>query len=931
MKHISYSALSILVAVAMLVLNGCSDDDRGVDATPSDSAEFGSQTSVELPADLSHIIPQGQLAVNLLYMDGKARTTVRGTHSVSEAGKSVIGFERRIRVGSYVIASVYFKEAEGRVKEVNMGCTMNVDRASNSVLPHTYDVDAGFFGNGTADEPYRIGSQAGLDLMRYMFADGAHDSDGIYFRQVSDIDMTSSYNKGFQPICGSAAFPFRGNYDGGGHSIYWLAVRMLDDKNAQVSDVVPASGLFGYASGASFRDLNIVDPVAIGAGSTGTLVGAVAGRGGVEETSTTLTNIHVTKKSSTSSEVFGTNFVGGIVGGVDINAVLVLTDCSNDGLPVTCREDGSFVGGLLGGGTVNASAVIQNCTNKAVVTGKGSRCAGGIIGGIEAATVADTHNYGTVSAPKCLGTGGIAGGLGTSTFAAVTNYGEVRGDTGTGGIVGSTVVSKSDGSYNDIIITSGHNYGSVEGCLNTGGIIGEAQGMLADCYNRGDVTGTEAFTGGLMGYAPVTAINSSYNAGSINGVKCAGGIMGRAMYYILGGCSNVGSVSATSDMAGGILGLGGCTGMINFCNNYGDVSAPYYAGGIAARVGDSYALVESDVASLVTSYGKSAIKIFLAVKKPPTQLPDFLVKLKKGHKILKVVTSSAKLIYDIVTPAQAQDVNRWDELYEHQLPERNDAMVSQMLSEVSAMIPAYTGQFPGISGLPMAVYDNNRVFVDTLTGDNDDIFSQNVHDRLADISDQVAEVEEAKEIALAVASCVLAVAGLVVSGPASVATIVLSAAVTTAGILTTRMDNAVEVSQCCNFGAVNAGADGYGIVARLGDHVRLSDCFSAGQTSGRGIAEKNGQADVHAKRTLAVGVCDQYSFGSGGSEASGHFYWANVGAGGSPSGARNASDLALKDTYTSVPDAFDFDNNAAWAFLVPAVPVPYNNLYLPFR
>lgn len=922
---------SIILTAGMFALTACSDEERAADA-PDDSADFGSQRYVELPVNLSHVIPQGQVSVNITYEDGKARTSLRGTHGLSDADRSVIGFDRNIRTGRYVITSINFKDREGQVREANMGCQVTVGRESNSVYPTTFDVRAGFFGSGTADDPYRVGSQTGLDLMRYMFTDGAHESEGLYFRQVSDIDMTSSYNKGFRPICGTADNPFRGNYDGGGHSIYWLAVRTLDNKNMDVSAAMPASGLFGYASGASFRNLTLVDPVSIGAGSTGTLVGAVAGRSGVEETATTFTGIHVVKKSSNSSEVYGTNFVGGIVGGVDINAVVVLTDCSNDGLPVTCRSDGSFVGGLVGGGTVNATAIIQNSTNKATVTCEGTRCAGGIIGGIEAATITDSHNYGTVSGNhKCLGTGGIAGGLGTSTFAAVTNYGTVKGDTGTGGIVGSTVVRKSDGTYNDIIMTSGHNYGSVEGRLNTGGLIGEAQGMLADCYNRGDVTGTEAFVGGVMGYAPVATINSSYNAGSVNGVKCAGGIVGRSMYYILGGCSNVGSVMASADMAGGILGLGGCTGMINFCNNYGDVTAPYYAGGIAARVGDSHALVESDIASLVTSYGKSALKIFLAVHKPPMKLPDFLVKLKKGHKILKVITSSAELIYDIATPAQAQDVNRWDELYQHQLPERNDAMVSQMLSEISGMIPAYSGQFPGIANLPMAVYDNNRLFVDNLTGDNDDVFSDNVHERLAEISDQVAEVEEAREIALAAASCVLAVAGLVVSGPASVATIVLSAAVTTAGVLTTRMDNAVEVSQCCNFGAVNAGADGYGIAARLGDHVRLNDCFSAGQTSGRGIAEKNASADVQARRTLAVGVCDQYSFGSGGSEASGHFYWASVKDGGTPAGARNTADLARKETYTSVPSAFDFDDKGTWAFLVPAVPVPYNSLYLPFR
>lgn len=154
--------------------------------------------------------------------------------------------------------------------------------------------------------------------------------------------------------------------------------------------------------------------------------------------------------------------------------------CVNEGLPVGNRSDGSFIGGLVGGGTVNATAIMDSCVNLTLVNAAGSRCAGGLIGGIETANISNCMNKGDVSAthPAALGTGGIAGGLGTSTLAVVQNEGRISGYEGTGGIVGSTVISKSDGSYNDLIITSAHNYGAVYGADNSGGIAGEAQMMM---------------------------------------------------------------------------------------------------------------------------------------------------------------------------------------------------------------------------------------------------------------------------------------------------------------------------------------------------------------------------------------------------------------------------------------------------------------------
>lgn len=926
--------LAYLITVTLMAC-ACSDDHAPDNPTVE---EFGAQQYIELPADISAIVPEGETSLALIYENGKTPVTLKGAHYVHN-GKSVIDFGRRLRVGNYVIASASAKNAEGVAEESHVGCRMHVAANSNNVYPSKFDVLTSLFGSGTPEDPYLIASAKGLKIMRALFADGKISSKDKCFLQIADIDMTRDYNKGFAPIAAKSAYPFEGSYDGGGNAIYYCAVRTLDGKGGETSAVVPATGLFGYVAGATFRNITMIDPVSIGAGSTGTLIGAVVGISGVDQTSTVLRNIRVLQKSSTASEVYGTNFVGGIVGGVDANALLMMTGCVNENLPVGNTKEGSFVGGLVGGGTINATAVLDSCINHARINAGGTRCAGGIIGGVEAANISNSVNYGYVSAPGCVGVGGIAGGLGTSSMAAVINEGGISGGTGTGGILGSTVMRREDGYFNDIIMTSGHNYGSVTGSEHTGGIVGEAQAMLSDCYNRGDVTCSGTFAGGMMGFAPVAVIHSCSNNAPVRAAQCAGGILGRSAYYILTANSNAGAVSASEGMAAGILALGGSTGMINFCANYGEVKGSDVSGGIIAKAGDSYSLTSNDVSSLIESYGKTSSKVIKALKNPPKAVSDFKAKLNKGKKVLKIFTTTRDLVQAIATPIQLQDLDYWNSLYEKELPERNEALTERMHKEMKAALASVRLGLDGIDQLPGMVYYNTRDF-DNALGDNDEALGDAIHDRLAEIDKQVAQVEKAREIAIAATSCVLAVAGMVLSGgAATTAMLVCSAAVTTVGTLSQRYDNCVEISQCCNFGAVNAGDKGYGIVARLGDHVRLQDCLSAGTASGYGVSDKSDAPfdDISVCRTISVGKENQKAFSNGYALANfGNFSLVDddyfIGS-SQETGIVKASRLADKGTYTNAYNyrTYDFDDHRYWNFMVPALPAPYNNLYYSFR
>lgn len=918
-----------LLAVLALLMASCKDSND----EPVATEEFGNQKYLELPADISAILPEGEATLSLVYENGETPLLVKVNHYV-RCGKSVLDFGRRLRTGDYVVASATRSDGDESADETHLGCRMKVESNSNSAYPSTFDIAKSLFGSGTPEDPYLIASANGLKIMRTLFAEGRHQSKDVCFLQIADIDMTRYYNKGFVPICARSAYPFAGSYDGGGHSIYYCAVRTFE--GGGTSEMVPATGLFGYAAGATFRNVTMVDPVSEGAGSTGTLVGAVVGIGGFDNTPTMFRNVRVRQQSSTASKVKGSQFVGGIVGGVDANAVLMMSGCVNENLVV---DGGSFSGGLVGGGTINSTVMLDSCVNRAAVINGGSRCKGGIIGGVETANISNCVNYGRVDAGPCMGVGGIAGGLGSSVLAAVVNYGEVSGGMGTGGIVGSTVLSRGDGCFNDVVMTSGHNYGSVRGSGNTGGIVGEAQAMLTDCYNRGPVVCSGTFAGGMIGFAPVAAIHSCYNNGPVSAAQCAAGIVGRSAYYVLIGNSNLSSVSSSGGMAAGILALGGSTGMVNFCANYGPIEGTDVSGGIVAKAGESYSLVESDVCSLVENYAKTTWKVLRAFNIPPFKVSDFMVALKKGQKVLKIFNSAIDVLKAVFTPEQLDDLDYWNSLYEKELPARNEELTALMHSDVAYSMPAFDFALGGIEQLPEKVNGNMTDFNNALQDDNDDKLSMAVHDRLADIDQQVAQVEQNREIAIAATSCVLAVAGMVVSGSGAVVTVLAcSATVSAVGTFSQRFDNCVEISQCCNFGKVNAGDKGYGIVARLGDHVRLLECLSAGECSGYGISDKSDAPmdDIVAYRTISVGKINQNPYSEDNTLIyNGHFALADNDKNASSSGQScftTAEELADRSTYSRyVNPPYDFDENRYWAFLVPAVPAPYNNRYFSFR
>ncbi len=846
--------IPLLVALFSLVLFSCEKPD-----TPVAPEGYSEIRRIELPVHIERMA-EGEMVLHFIDKATQKSDNMAIEHKL-EGGKSVITLSGNLRIGEYLLVKTErnLTKAVDEVEETPLGCSVTVGRSSASVFPQSYNSNMGAFGSGTEDDPYRISAATGLVVLGLALENG-NSFEGIYLEQQCDIDMVRYYNKGLDPIAHSKQTPFKGNYDGGGYAIKNYAVRYVDKTGVPTGAELPA-GLFGYVCGATFRNVTMLNPQIYGGTSSGAIVGVAVGVEGVEQTPTYFYNCRV-KRSNEVAEVHGSNFVGGLIGGADMQATVVMKNCVNEGLPVGNFEEGSFVGGLFGGGTMGSMAILDSLVNRAPITSSGSRCVGGILGGSAQAAITNCINYGSVDGRSALGTGGIAGGLGNSIISAVINEGLVCGNEGTGGIVGSTVLHKGEGLYNDITISSAHNYGDVIGIENTGGLVGEAQALITDGYNRGTVRGTGRYTGGLCGFTPVVSLNSCYNAGNVQGSNYGAGMVSRSDFYVIANCNNLGRIEAVGTAAG-ILGFGGSVGAVNFCNNFGLVESDGRAGGIVGLVGTKDDISFMDGASIAVSagiFGYSLISFI--VTGGQTGPKGFIAKAMDGWHVISLLLDAGTMIKAIATPGMHLDLDKWDSLYSSEIGQSNELMREKMLSEINTIIPTEDGVLKNSGIIPSVLVSGTEEFYKALSADGCYEYTKSVHKRLAELDQSVSEVQKNREIALSVVGCILAAgtlaSGFVTGGAAlGLATAALEVALSLTTELTENDSNAIEITQCCNTGGVSAGNNGYGIASKIGDFTQLYYCLSSGKTSGYGITNRQNGSGVEVYSNIACGVVGQ--------------------------------------------------------------------------
>lgn len=199
----------------------------------------------------------------------------------------------------------------------------------------------------------QITDEAGLKAI-------ANDLGGNYVL-AADITLTGQWT----PL-GNEGSPFTGTFDGGGHSIKGLTVTASSD--------LDNSGLFGYATGATLKNVSIIGAKVDGDEHVGILLGNAK--------QVTISGV------MTSGIVTGRDHVGGIVGDASGSA-----------------DNGEFTS-------------ISNCMSTAGVFSR-SYQAGGIAGIVNAGNIDKCFFYGSATAEDGFaGAGGISGLIdgGSGTF-----------------------------------------------------------------------------------------------------------------------------------------------------------------------------------------------------------------------------------------------------------------------------------------------------------------------------------------------------------------------------------------------------------------------------------------------------------------------------------------------------------------------------------
>ena len=260
----------------------------------------------------------------------------------------------------------------------------------------------------------------------------------------------------------------------------------------------------------------------------------------------------------------------------DVGLIGLMSDASasvsNIGLIGGSITAQNRVGALVGR---NVGGTIQNAYATSAVTGDPTgNFTGGLVGNNNG-SIDNSHATGPVSGGNA--TGGLAGindtgGVISSSYAT----GDVTATSRVGGLVGT-----SSGT-----IQTSNATGAVTGAFRTGGLVGyNWLGTIVGSYANGAVTGSNQYTGGLVGFNDIGgAISNSYATSNVIGaINYTGGLVGGNSGAVQ--TSNAsGSVSGSGDNIGGLVGTNTGSLQTTFATG-GVIGSGSYTGGL---VGGNY-------------------------------------------------------------------------------------------------------------------------------------------------------------------------------------------------------------------------------------------------------------------------------------------------------------------------------------------------------
>ncbi|WP_337551929.1 stalk domain-containing protein, partial [Anaerotignum faecicola] len=303
----------------------------------------------------------------------------------------------------------------------------DVGGTQSAYLP-PYLTGEGFYGKGTAENPYEIRNVNDLKLLAQKVngnetANSGVTYEGKHFKLTADIDLKNEEWTPIGTMLVEEGRPFQGTFDGGGHQITKLKITGGS-----------YAGLFGYTEGAVIKSCNVTGEVN-GYNCTGGIVGYATDN-------THILNCSFQGNVEGDGEERG-GIVGSTSGGCEVSGCFVTGTVTGD------RE----VGGIAGTGV----GTIKNCYALANVTATGVN-AGGIAGKAYNCTIENCYYSGDVLAKNYAG--GIAGYVsGAKTIKNCVSLAE--------SVTGSEYVNRIAGYiFGATLITNNHSYNRTKLVIN---------------------------------------------------------------------------------------------------------------------------------------------------------------------------------------------------------------------------------------------------------------------------------------------------------------------------------------------------------------------------------------------------------------------------------------------------------------------------------
>ena len=312
----------------------------------------------------------------------------------------------------------------------------------------------------------------------------------------------------------------------------------------------------------------------------------IGGLVGFADTGTKIDN----SKTETGKVTLSKNYGGGLAGSN-------FGEITNSSSSMTIEGGYQNIGGLVGYN--DAIASIKNSFSNSVINSINGDLIGGLVG-VNYGLISDSYATGDVSGVHMVG--GLAGFSGGYQSLITDSYATGKVNAvfdSAGGLVGKL--------YNGIIRNS-YATGNVTAESYAGGLIGSISGTdstieVSNTYALGDVTTTANYAGGLIGAAnngTQGVIKNSYAKGNVKGAYNVGGLMGYNEKTLSNSYSEGGTVTATGDYAGGLVGVN--YGIIEGSTALQNVSGNYNVGGIAGYNGATGTVVGSKAINAVSGY-----------------------------------------------------------------------------------------------------------------------------------------------------------------------------------------------------------------------------------------------------------------------------------------------------------------------------------------